>query len=107
MSVTAEVDIPGFLNSFDSTVILPDGSFLIPSASIGCTTCGWSLSVEVCAYCAETNQFAGEGYTAKIPFAEDEAATGGYCPESGAVELICFSEQFGVPCVVPVSAVIA
>lgn len=106
MSLTAVMPIPGFLNSFDSTVTLPDGSYLIPTASIGCTPCGWSLSVEVCAYCVETNQFAGEGYTANIPFSEEETQTGGFCPESGPVPLVCFSEQFGIPCVVPVSVVI-
>lgn len=107
MSVNVTMPIPGFLNSLLSTVELPDGSFIVPSASIYCTPCGWTLDIGICAYCVETDQFASEGFTASIPFAATEETLGaGHCPESGAVELECFGEQFGIPCITTTSATI-
>ena len=107
MSVNVTMPIPGFLDTQANIVSLPDGSYLIPSASIYCTPCGWTLAIEICAYCAETEQFASEGFTASIPFAAAEETFGaGHCPELGEVDLQCFGEQFGIPCITTTSATV-
>lgn len=105
MTVTATVPIPGNLDSAQAN--LPDGSYLIVSGSISCGPCGWALDIGVCGYCESTQEAASDGFTALIPFAATAEATGGYCPESGAVDLTCFGEQFGIPCVTTTTAEIA
>lgn len=106
MSVTLTVPIPGSSGFVEDPDPPPDSS-LQADALISCTGCGWELVISVCAYCAATTQFASDAFTAFIPFANSEEAGGGYCPEPGAVELTCFGEQFGIPCITTVSATIA
>ncbi len=106
MTAVRTVPIPGILDG-NQIETLPDGSYLIVSASISCGPCGWALDIGVCAYCEATQQAASDGFTALIPFAATAEATGGYCPESGAVDLTCFGEQFGIPCVTTTTAEIA
>lgn len=98
MTAERTLPIPGILdgNQFES---LPDGSYLIVSAQISCGPCGWDLSIGVCAFCVATDQAASDGFTGVIPFADNPAPGGGYCPKSGAVDLTCFGDQFGIPCV--------
>lgn len=97
MTVTATVPIPGILDSAQAT--LPDGSYLIVSAQIACTSCGWFLDMGVCAYCDATQEAASDAFTASIPFAGTANADGTYCPQTGSVTLTCFGDQFGIPCV--------
>lgn len=96
MTVTETLPIPGILNQ--GLVNLPDGSYLIVSAAIGCVACGWAVSVGVCAYCDATGEAASDGFDALVPFADQPQDGRFYCPESGAVDLKCFGAQFGVPC---------
>jgi len=105
MTVTATVPLPGVLGFAQET--LPDDSYLIVSAQISCTPCGWFFDMGVCAYCAATQQAASDGFTAAIPFASTAKADGTYCPRTGAVTLTCFGEQFGIPCVTTPSVSIA
>lgn len=107
MTAVRTLPIPGVLGGFDQVEALPDGSFLIVSVQIGCTPCGWSLLIGVCAFCVATNQFASDAFTGKISFADTEEPGGGYCPWPGPVALTCFGTQFGIPCVVTASASIA
>jgi hypothetical protein len=108
MTVTITLPIPG-VNGFTEATIKPDpDSYLIVEASIACTDCGWSLAIGVCGYCDATNQFASDSFTALIPFFSAEETPGaGYCPVTGEVDLICFGEQFGIPCVSTATASIA
>ena len=85
---------------------MPDGSFLIVSASISCDTCGWYVNIGVCAYCDATQQFASDGFTGYVPFAATPQSGNEYCPESGQVDLTCFGLQFGLPCLTNPTATI-
>lgn len=106
MEVEFSLPIPGSVG-FTEDPDPPDAeSYLTVSASIACGTCGWILEITVCANCAATNQFASDGFTAFIPFASTQEAGGGYCPQSGTVELECFGEQFGIPCKTTATATI-
>lgn len=106
MTVEITLPIPGSING--EAEIKPDiDSYLIVGAQIGCTDCGWNLEIGVCGNCFATNQFASDGFTALIPFADVEEAGGGYCPQTGAVDLICFGLQFGFPCKSTATASIA
>lgn len=105
MTVTETLPIPGILNQGQAN--LPDGSYLILSAEISCTACGWELLIGVCAYCDATGQAASDAFTASIPFSDTAEAGGGYCPDFGAVDLTCFGDQFGIPCVTNTTASIA
>lgn len=105
MTVAETLQIPGTLGQGIAT--LPDGSYLILSADISCTPCGWSVLIGVCAYCDATQEAASDSFTAFIPFAATPEADGRYCPEAGAVDLVCFGEQFGIPCVTTPTASIA
>ena len=106
MTVTTTVPIPGVLGFAQAN--LPDGSYLIVSAQIACGPCGWGLSMGVCGYCEETQEAASDGFSAAIPFAEmPQHANGTYCPQAGAVNLECFGDQFGIPCVTNPSVIIA
>lgn len=105
MTVTETLPIPGILGQ--GIANLPDGSYLILSAQISCTPCGWDVLIGVCAYCEATGQAASDGFTALVPFAAVAEAAGGYCPETGAVALECFGLQFGIPCVTAPTASIA
>ena len=105
MTLNATVQIPGILTF--AQVDLPDGSYIILSAQISCGVCGWELNIGVCAYCESTQQAASDAFIASVPFADTAEATGGYCPETGAVDLTCFGDQFGIPCVTTTTASIA
>lgn len=105
MTINATLEIPGVLDFGEAT--LPDGSYIILSAQIGCTPCGWELNLGICAYCESTQEAGSDAFTASVPFAASAEAGGGYCPETGAVTLTCFSEQFGIPCVTTTTASIA
>lgn len=106
-TTTLTIPIPGS-NSVQDNFGANNESFIIINASISCTACGWLLSILVCAYCEETFFIASDGFDALIPFAESEETPGdGHCPESGEVDLICFGEQFGIPCVTVTTATIA
>lgn len=105
MTLNATVQIPGVL-SF-AQVDLPDGSYIILSAQITCGPCGWAVDIGVCAYCDATQQAASDGFVASIPFADSPEANGSYCPETGAIDLTCFGDQFGIPCVTTTTASIA
>jgi hypothetical protein len=105
MSVDFSVPVPGFAGEIDSLPD-PDESFLQVGAVISCGPCGWFLSILICAYCDETDQFVSEGFEATIPFSESLEDDGTSCPESGEVELVCFGEQFGIPCVTVPTATI-
>lgn len=106
MTLNATVQIPGFTDFAEVT--LPDGSYILLSAQIGCGPCGWEISIGICAYCDATQVAGSDAFTASVPFAATEETFGaGHCPESGAVDLECFSEQFGIPCVTTVTASIA
>lgn len=106
---TFSIPIPGFGGiNLDLDGGGPGESYLIADAEISCGPCGWFLSISICAFCEETNVFASDGFTALIPFADEEETLGaGYCPESGAVDLECFGDQFGIPCVTVTTASIA
>lgn len=104
MTVTETIAIPGILGQ--GTASLPDGSYLVLSAQMSCSPCGWDLLIGVCAYCEATGQAASDGFTALIPFAAAEEAAGGYCPQTGAVALECFGLEFGIPCVTNPTATI-
>jgi hypothetical protein len=107
MAVAFSIQVPGS-SGFVSDPDPPENSFLIADASIACINCGWALAVSVCAYCAETNQFASDGFSAIIPFVDvEEPPSGNYCPKSGAVDLDCFGDQFGIPCRTTVTATVA
>lgn len=103
---TFTMPIPGIGNFEDP---LPgEEDFLLVGADITCGPCGWYLTITICGYCEETDLFVSEGYTAEIPFASSEETPGdGYCPESGEVDLECFGDQFGIPCVTTTTATIA
>jgi hypothetical protein len=106
MSINLTVPIPGSASG-NTAKPEPDQSFLNVDASIACGTCGWLLTITVCGYCEETNIFASDGFYATIPFS-DTAEPGSneccYCPTVGAVDLCCFGEQFGIPCVTTATA---
>lgn len=103
MTAVRAVPIPGILDG-NQIETLPDGSYLIVSAQIACGPCGWALDIGVCGYCESTQEAASDGFTALIPFAATAEAGGGYCPEPGFVDLTCFGEQFGIPCVTNTTA---
>jgi hypothetical protein len=105
MTVNATLEIPGVLDFAEAT--LPDGSYIILNAEISCTPCGWGLILGICAYCDSTEEFGSDAFTASVPFAASAEAGGGYCPETGAVALTCYGEQFGIPCVTTTTASIA
>lgn len=108
-TATLQMPIPGFANfNDDLDQEGPGVSYMIIDASIACGPCGWYLTITICAYCEETDLFVSEGFTALIPFAEDEEVFGnGHCPEDGEVVLECFGDQFGIPCVTVTTATIA
>lgn len=107
MAVSFSIPVPG-ASGFVEALNPPPESYMIVDATISCTNCGWALMISVCAYCAETNQFASDGFTAVIPFVDVEAPPqGNYCPQSGAVTLECFGEQFGIPCKTSATASVA
>jgi hypothetical protein len=104
LTATLQVPIPGSasLNYQD-----PDSdSYIIIDASMVCGCDDWLLTVSVCAYCEDTNEFASDGFTATIRFSGNEEPDGGYCPEDGPITLECFGEQFGIPCKTTVTAVL-
>lgn len=103
MSVSLTVPIPGVASA---APLLPEG-YLIVDAAIGCGTCGWVLTISVCAYCEETGIFASDGFYSAIPFKETAEPGSNeccYCPALGPVDLCCFGEQFGLPCVTDATA---
>lgn len=107
MSVEFVLQIPG-TSGFIQDPNPPPDSFLLVDSQILCTACGWLLGIGVCAFCNETQQFASDTFTALIPFADSEESAGaGYCPESGAVDLVCFGEQFGIPCITTPTATVS
>ena len=103
-----QVTIPGssFIN-VDLDGEGPSESYINLSASISCSACGWYLEIGVCAFCEATNTYASDSFFAFIPFADTAEATGGYCPEPGVVDLTCFGDQFGIPCITTATAEIA
>lgn len=103
MTASGTCPIPGFAGANDA---LQDGSFIIAFADVICGPCGWFVSISICAFCVATNQFASEAFTAEVPFAANAEPGGGYCPESGQVNLICFGDQFGIPCITNTTATI-
>lgn len=107
-TATLTVPIPGTGN-FNQDLDLdgPGTSYIELSVEIVCTACGWELIIGICAFCEETNVFASDGFTAFIPFAMTQEPGGGYCPEAGAIDLTCFGDQFGIPCVTNTTASIA
>lgn len=107
MTATATLQIPGVEPLGQGLASLPDGSYLILSAQISCTPCGWDVLIGVCGYCESTQEASSDAFTAVIPFAATQAPSGGYCPAPGQVELECFGEQFGIPCVTTTTAEIA
>lgn len=108
MTVTEPILIPGILTYPYGIATLPDGSYLIVSAEISCTACGWEVLIGVCGYCDSTGAAASDSFTAFVPFAATaEQPPNLYCPEAGAVDLVCFGQQFGIPCVVTPTATIA
>lgn len=106
MTAIRTIPIPGVLND-NQIETLPDDSYLVVSAEIFCTACGWELLIGVCGYCASTEQYASDSFTALIPFSGTPEDGGGYCPETGNVDLTCFGAQFGIPCVTTTTAEIA
>jgi hypothetical protein len=109
MTAEETFSIPGILTTGgpglpDVSASLPDGSYIILSAQISCTPCGWALLIGVCAFCVATSQFSSDGFTALIPFAGAESPGG--CPEAGPVTLECFGLQFGIPCSTTTTATI-
>jgi hypothetical protein len=107
MTVNESIPIPGVLFFPAGFQALPDGSYLILSAEISCTPCGWAVSLGVCAFCVATDQAASDAFTALVPFAAaPEQPPNFYCPEAGPVNLVCFGDQFGIPCVTAAGAVI-
>lgn len=106
MTATRTVSIPGILDG-NQIETLPDDSYLIVSGQISCGLCGWFVDIGVCAYCVSTNEFASDGFTALVPFAATAETGGGYCPEAGPIDLVCFGDQFGIPCVTTATAEIA
>lgn len=105
MTVTETLTIPGILNQVQ--VNLPDGSYLIVSAMISCVPCGWYVGIGICAYCDATGQAASDAFTGFVPFADTAEPDGKYCPTAGAVDLTCFGDQFGLPCLTNTTASIA
>jgi len=106
VTLTFTVPIPGIGNFEDP---LPgEDSYLLVGADITCGPCGWYLTITICGYCEETDLLVSEGFTALIPFAENEEVFGnGHCPGDGEVVLECFGDQFGIPCVTVTTATIA
>lgn len=104
MTLNATVAIPGVLPF--AQVDLPDGSYIIASGTISCGPCGWAVDIGVCAYCEATQQAASDGFVASIPFADNPEDGGGYCPQTGGIDLTCFGDQFGIPCVTTTTAFI-
>jgi hypothetical protein len=108
MIVEKEIAIPGqFTDISEPQAELEDGSYMYVTIEIACTPCGWTLGIGICAFCVATNQSTGESWTALIPFADEEEAGGGSCPQPGAVDLECFGLQFGIPCITTASATIS
>lgn len=107
MTVTETLAIPGILNQGQAN--LPDGSYLIVSASISCGPCGWFVDIGVCAYCDATQEAASDAFTGTIPFDDTPSPPNSntYCPEPGPVNLTCFGDQFGLPCLTNPTADIA
>lgn len=107
MQVTIALPIPGSVG-FAEDPDPPADSYLNASADIDCVNCGWVLTIGVCGYCAATDEFASDGFTAFIPFADVEAPpNGNYCPQGGAVALECLNEQFNLECVTSVTATVS
>lgn len=99
MTVTETIPIPGQIEFPGGQAVLPDGSFIILGASIVCDVCHWVVNVSVCAYCDATQEFASDSFEAFVPFAASPYEFNRYCPQTGVVELECFGDQFGIPCV--------
>jgi len=103
INATLEIaDVPYFRQA-----TLPDNSYIFLWAEISCTPCGWKLNLLICAYCVSTQEAGSDAFTASVPFATSAEAGGGYCPETGAIDLTCFGDQFGIPCVTTTTASIA
>ena len=103
INATLEIaDVPYFREA-----TLPDNSYIFLWAEISCTPCGWKLNLLICAYCVSTQEAGSDAFTASVPFATSAEAGGGYCPETGAIDLTCFGDQFGIPCVTTTTASIA
>lgn len=105
MAVDFNLPIPGFSGFVEDPDPPPD-SYLIVNAEIDCTDCGWLLLISICAFCDDTNVFASDGFYAQIPFAGTPESGCCYCPELGSVNLCCFGEQFGIPCVTTTTATV-
>lgn len=101
MTVTETIPIPGMIMFPGGQANLPDGSFIILSASISCGPCGWFVDVGVCAYCDATGEFASDFFNGFVPFNDTSfpANSNTFCPESGQVTLECLGAEFGIPCV--------
>jgi hypothetical protein len=91
--------LPGPNDPFD-----PDEDFIFLDGDIICGElgpggqCGWLLSLLVCYKCG--NDQNGEGFTAFIAQGEDG------CPELGPIDLVCFGDQFNIPCLTaPVASI--
>lgn len=104
-TATLQVPIPGAATlSLDLDGDGPGESYVVIDAQMVCGCNDWILTVGVCAYCEETNEFASDGFTGTIQFSGNEEPGGGYCPEIGPVTLECFGDQFGIPCKTTVAA---
>lgn len=90
-NMTAQVVVP--VPGSGNMQVNNGDDFLIVEASITCLPtppCGWAVDVLVCYRCNE--MMNGEGFFAVVP----QQANG--CPDTGAVDLTCFGDQFGIPC---------
>lgn len=107
MEVDITLPIPGSSGFVEDTSPPDENSYLIVDALIGCGSCGFNLIISVCAACTDTSEFASDSFTAFIPFAATEEPEGGFCPQSGEIELVCFGDQFGFPCKTTATATIS
>lgn len=106
-TATLQVPIPGSASlNIDLDDDGPSSSYMIIDALIVCGCDDWLLTVSVCAYCEDTNEFASDGFSGTIQFSGNEEPNGGYCPENGPVTLECFGDQFGIPCISTVTAIV-
>jgi hypothetical protein len=104
MSVNFSAPIPGQSSGGDA---LEDGSFLFVGVETFCGPCGWTVSVFASAFCIANNEFAGESFSATVPFSDALENDGTSCPQSGAVSLTCDGDAFGFPCTTTPTATIA
>lgn len=109
MTVTETIPIPGMIMFPNGQANLPDGSYLILSANTSCGPCGWFVDIGVCAYCDATQEAASDAFSATVPFDDTPSPpdSNTYCPEPGPVNLTCFGDQFGLPCLTNPTATIA